>query len=191
MIRRREMKKSLIATFVLVLVAAQMVFAHDPRTVAKNLTHSLDIEGTGKLTINYKSLHYNEQGFAARKERLVPYNRLWKAIGKLTADFDVVIGGVAVPKGSYTLGFNFDANDNFKLVLSGGASDINIPMKTAMDGPAVNFMSIDLRPENGAELFTLEARYGTLRTSAEVKVPALADHSHDQKGDHKPAEKKP
>ncbi|HKQ06496.1 MAG TPA: hypothetical protein VJ464_15280 [Blastocatellia bacterium] len=180
--------KRLFASLIVALFAAQLTLAHDPRTVAKNLSHTLSIEGAGKLTLSYKSLHYNEQGFSQRKtERaMTTFNRLWKSIGKLDADFDVVIGGVTVPKGSYTLGFNYDADDNYKLVLSGGGKDIMIPMTAAMDGPSVNYLSFDVRPENDTDTFAVEVRYGKLRTAAEMKVPYLAPHEHE-----KPAEKKP
>jgi hypothetical protein len=178
---------------VFALVAAQAVSAHDPRTVSKDFSHVLTLEGAGKLTISYKSLHYNEAGFAARKERVAPYNRLWGAIGKLDTEFDVVIGGVKVPKGSYGMGVSFDANDNFKLVLKGGsAGDLSIPLQVAMDSPVVNYLSFDFRPENATDTFTVEARYGKMRASAEAKVPYLSEHSHgDQQHGAKPAEKKP
>src|ERR1043165_7706589 len=142
--------RRLVSSLIVVLFAAQLILAHDPRTVAKNLSHTLSIEGAGKLSLSYKSLHDNEQGFNARKtERAITnYNRLWKNIGKYDSEFDVIIGGVAVPKGSYTLGFNYDANDNYKLVLSGGGKDLMIPMTTAMDGPSVNYLSFDVRPDN-------------------------------------------
>jgi len=172
-----------VASLIVVLFAAQLIFAHDPRTVAKNLSHTLSIDGAGKLSLSYKSLHYNEQGFSARKtERaLTNYNRLWKNIGKFDSEFDVTIGGVTVPKGSYTMGFNYDANDNYKLILSAGGKDVIIPMTTAMDGPTVNYLSFDVRPENDTDTFTIEVRYGKLRNSAEMKVPYLAPHEHDDK----------
>jgi hypothetical protein len=183
--------KRLVLSLALVLIASQAIFAHDPRTVAKDLSHTLSIEGAGKLTLSYKSLHFNEAGFNSRKtERaLTNFNRLWKAIGKFDSDFDVVIGGVQVPKGSYTMGFNFDANDNYKLILNGGGKEITVPMKAALDGPVVNYLSFDVRPDNDTDTFTIEARYGQLRASAETKVPYLAPHEHDDKA--KPEAKKP
>jgi len=175
--------KKFALSLIVVLFAAQLSLAHDPRTVAKNLSHTLSIEGAGKLTLSYKSLHYNEQGFSQRKtERaMTAFNRLWKSIGKLDTDFDVTIGGVSVPKGSYTVGFNYDANDNYKLLLSGGGKELAIAMTAAMDGPSANYLSFDVRPENDTDTFTVEVRYGKLRTDAEMKVPYLAPHEHDAK----------
>src|SRR5205085_4320168 len=103
------------------------------------------------------------------------------SIGKLDTDFDVTIGGVSVPKGSYTVGFNYDANDNYKLLLSGGGKELAIAMTAAMDGPSANYLSFDVRPENDTDTFTVEVRYGKLRTDAEMKVPYLAPHEHDAK----------
>jgi len=182
------MKKVLFSSALVILFAA-IALAHDPRTVSKDFTHTLTLEGAGKLTLSYKSLHFNEANFNARKgEKVLPqFNRLGKAIGKFDTDFEVVIGGVQVPKGSYTMGINFDANDNFKLILGSGGKDITIPMKYAEDGPVVNFLSFDFRPENGVDVFTLEARYGKARVSGEAKVPYLAAHDHPADG----AAKKP
>ena len=175
--------KRIVSSLIVALFAAQVALAHDPRTVAKDLAHTLTIEGAGKLALNYKSLHYNEQGFSQRKtERaMTAFNRLWKSIGKLDTDFDVVIGGVTVPKGSYTMGFNYDASDNYKLLLTGGGKELAIAMTSSLDGPPVNYLSFDVRPENDTDTFTLEVRYGKLRTSAEMKVPYLAPHEHDKK----------
>ena len=181
------MKKTLITSLLVILFAA-VALAHDPRTVSKDFSHTLTVEGAGKLTLSYKSLHYNETNFNARKaERsLVAFNRLWKAIGKFDTDFPVVVGGVEVPKGSYTMGINFDANDNFKLVLGSGGKDLMIPLQFAMDGPSANYLTFDFRPENDSDTFAIEARYGKARVSAEAKVPFLSPHDHPSDGAKKP-----
>ena len=44
--------KRLIASLIVLLFAATLSLAHDPRTVAKNLSHTLSIEGAGKLTLD-------------------------------------------------------------------------------------------------------------------------------------------
>jgi len=181
------MKKALFSLLLVVLFAA-IARGHDPRTVSKDFSHTLTIEGAGKFTLSYKSLHYNDGNFSARKGPALPnFNRLWKAIGKLDTDFAVIIGGVQVPKGSYTMGINFDANDNFKLILGSGGKDLTIPMQFAMDAPSANYLTFDFRPENDSDTFLIEARYGKARVSAEAKVPYLAPHEHDAK----PADKKP
>jgi hypothetical protein len=177
------MKKTLFLSLITILVIGQITLAHDPRAVAKDFSHTLTLEGTGKLTFSYKSLHFNETNFNNRKaERaLAAFNRVWKTIGKYDADFDVVIGGVSVPKGSYTMGFNYDANDNFKLILVSGGKEISVPLQFAMDAPVANYLSFDFRPENDTDTFMFEARYGKARVSAQAKVPALAPHSHEEK----------
>ena len=176
------MKKIVFSSLLVALVAAQIVFAHDPRTVAKDLSHVLAIEGAGKLTITYKSLHFNELGFAARKtERaLTNFNRLWKSIGKLDTDFDVVIAGVQVNKGSYQVGFGFDANDNYKMILSSAGKETIIPLKMSLDGPMVNYFTIDVRPDSDTDALVLEARYGKLSTWAAGTIPYLKEHEHTQ-----------
>ena len=175
------MKRILFATLFVVLLAAQIGFAHDPRTVAKNLSHVLTIEGAGKLTISYKSLHFNEAGFNNRKtpRALTAFNGLWKSVGKVETDFDVVLAGVAVPKGSYQLGFSFDADDNYKLILSSGGKETVIPLQMALDGSPVNYFSIDVRPDSDTDAIVIEARYGKLRTWASGEVPYLKPHAHE------------
>ena len=164
------MKKALISTLLVILLGA-VALAHDPRTVAKDFSHSLTVEGAGKLTLSYKSLHYNDTNFNARKtQRALPqFNRLWKAIGKFETDFPVVIAGVEVPKGTYSMGINFDANDNFKLVLGSGGKDIMIPLQFSMDGPSTNYLTFDFRPENDSDTFAIEARYGKARSHGDSK----------------------
>ena len=187
------MKKAFLRSLMVMIVAAQFAMAHDPRTVAKGFTHTMSVEGAGNITLTYKSLHYNEPAYLSVKQNertLTNLNRLWKKIGKLEADFDVMIGDVRVPKGSYDLGFNFDAKDNFKLILASGGNELTIPLQAATDGPVVNYLSFDLRPENATDTFTFEGRYGKIRASAAVKVPYLAEQ-HDHAGEQKPAEKKP
>jgi hypothetical protein len=180
------MKKTLVSSLLVVLFAA-VALAHDPRTVSKDFSHTLTLEGAGKLTLSYKSLHYNDTNFTARKGPALPnFNRLWKAIGKFETDFPVVIAGVQVPKGSYTMGINFDASDNFKLVLGSGGKDLMIPMQFAMDGPLANYLTFDFRPENDSDTFAIEARYGKARVSAEAKVPFLSPHDHPSDGAKKP-----
>src|SRR5262249_14590962 len=118
--RRNVMRKTLLPMMLVLLVAVPMASAHDPRTVAKDFSHSLLVEGAGKLTITYKSLHWNEPAYVGLKKndqlRQRVVGSIWKKIGKLDTDFDVVIAGVKVPKGSYDFGLWFDANDNFKIV---------------------------------------------------------------------------
>ncbi len=173
------MKKALFSS-TLVIVLAAIALAHDPRTVSKDFSHTLTLEGAGKLTLSYKSLHYNETQFNNRKlpQALIQFNRLWKAIGKLDTEFPLVIAGVQVPKGSYIMGINFDANDNYKLILGSGGKDIAIPLQYAADGPSANYLTFDFRPENDTDTFAIEARYGKARVSAEAKIPFLAPHEH-------------
>ena len=42
------------------------------------------------------------------------------------------------------MGVNFDANDNYKLILGSGGKDIAIRLKAALDRPVVNYLSFDV-----------------------------------------------
>ena len=175
------MRKTALGVVALMLFSTVAASAHDPRTVAKDFSHSLTVDGAGKLTISYKSLHWNEPQYNAAKQNEQLRTRfntgLWKKIGKLDAEFDVVMAGVKVPKGSYSLGINFDANDNFKLVL-GGASELSVPLTTATDTASIEYLTFDIRPTDKPDTFVVEGRSGKFRCSAEMKVPYLAEHEH-------------
>jgi len=171
------MRKRAILAPLFVLMLAGLSMAQGQRPNPSEFSHSVSIEGAGKLTVTYKSLHWNEQAYATAKlneqirERL--NSSLWKRIGTLTTDFDVTIGGVPIPKGSYGLGINFDASDNFKLVLGNGGKDIMVPLTTQQDGPMVNYLTFDVRPAEGGG-FIIEGRSGKFRSWAEIKLPAMS-----------------
>ena len=187
------MKKALGSSLLVILLAA-IALAHDPRTVAKDFSHTLAVEGAGKLTLSYKSLHWNEQVYTQTKTNDQLRQRLnttlWRKIGKLDTDFEIVIGGTQVPKGSYDMGISFGAKDDFTLLLRGGGKDLNIPLQTSADGPVVTYLSFDLRPSSDTDSFVIEGRSGRFRSWAEVKVPYLSAHEHPADGAAKP-EKKP
>jgi hypothetical protein len=159
-----------------VLILATIGYGQAPKPEAE-FSHSLTVAGTGKLTLKYRSLHWNEPAYASAKsnpqirERL--NSGLWKRIGTLDSDFDFSIGGIDVPKGSYSLGINFDGNDNFKLVLGSGGKDIFVPLQTQQDSPVVNYLTFDVRPAD-ADSFVLEGRSGKFRSWANIKMPATS-----------------
>lgn len=181
------MKRVLFSAVALLGILTLSVAAHDPRTVAKEFAHTMKVEGAGKLTLTYKSMHWNEPAYAGFKkndqlrERVV--GSIWKKIGTLEAEFDVVIAGVSVPKGTYDFGLWFDANDNFKIVLGAAGKDMKIDLATVKDAALVNYLTFDFRPTDKVDTFTLEGRGGNFRCSTEFKVPYLSDHDH-------PADKK-
>ena len=162
----------------LAFVAVPSAYAQGPKTAAKDFSHTLSIEGTGKLTLTYRSLHWNAPAYESAKKNDQTRERLnsslWRRIGKLDSEFDMTIGGVAVPKGSYSFGINFDANDNFKLVLLNGEKETDIPLKTQADEPTVDYLTFDVRPTTGADTFLIEGRCGKFRASVEMKVPSLS-----------------
>ena len=157
-----------------VLMLASLSFAQAPRPNSAEFSHVLSIDGVGKVTITYRSLHWNEQAYATAKlneqirERL--NSGIWHRIGTFNTDADLVIGNVQVPKGSYGLGISFDGKDNFSLVLGNGGKDMTIPFTTQQDSPLVSYLAFDIRPsESGGYL--IEGRSGKFRCWAEVKLP--------------------
>lgn len=186
------MKKMLFSAVIIGMCAVQIALAHDPRTLAKDFSHTLTVEGAGKLTISYKSLHWNEPVYLNTKKNEQLRQRLnaglWKKIGKFDSEFDTVIAGTAVAKGTYDMGISFGANDDFALLLRSGGKEITVPFKTSAGASEVTYLTFDLRPMSDTDSFMLEARSGKFSCAAEVKVPYLAAHEHT---DAKPAEKKP
>ena len=178
------MKKILFSTLAMFVLVASTVLAHDPRTVAKEFSHTMKIDGAGTLVLTYKSLHFNEPAYvglkanAQRREQVLGF--LWKKIGTLETGFDIVLNGVQVPKGKYDFGLWFDDKDNFKFLLNAPGKELKIDATTAMDTMSVTWMTFDIRPTDTTDTFTLEGRGGKFRTSAPVKVPYLADHAHDK-----------
>ena len=156
------MKRILFLASVVILCAVQIALAHDPRTVARDFSHTLTVEGAGKLTLGYKSLHWNEPVYLNTKKNEQLRQRLnaglWRKIGKLDTDFDVVIGGTPVAIGSYDIGITFGANDDFALVLRSGGKELSVPFKTSVGASEVSYLSFDLRPASDSDSFILEAR---------------------------------
>src|SRR5215831_18792073 len=164
------MKKAVLLASLVVLSVGQLAWGHDPRVLAKKFTHTFSIEGAGKLSLTYTSLHWNQASYDAVKKNEQQLQRmnstLWKKIGTFDSEFDVVMSGVQVPKGSYNLGINFDANDNFKLVLwTAGGKDLLIPLETQADNPMVTYLTFDLRPMSETDTFVIEGRSGKFRST--------------------------
>jgi hypothetical protein len=72
------------------------------------------------------------------------------------------------------MGINFDANDNFKLILGSGGKDLTIPMQFAMDGPSANYLTFDFRPENDSDTFRL--KHATAKRGFRPKPRCLTLH---------------
>lgn len=171
------MIRKLIGLVIFGLILGQVAGAQGPAGPAKSFSHTLSIEGVGKLSLNYRSLHWNQGAYESAKksdqirERL--NGSLWKRVGKLDTDVDLVIGGTNIAKGSYTFGINFDANDNFKLVLISGDKETDIPFKTQSDEPTVNYLTFDIRPVDN-DAFVFEGRSGNFRATVDLKVASAA-----------------
>lgn len=177
---------SSILSIGLLLSIASLAAAHDPRTTAKDFASSLIIEGAGKLTLQYKGMHFNAPAYERMKSDEALRNRLnnaiWGNIGKAELEFDVVIGTEAVSKGSYTLGINIGANDSFSLVLKGANKTFTIPLQSSGDGGGVEYLTFAIYPTGAVDTFTFEARCGKFRTTQSIKVPYLSpDHAHEKK----------
>lgn len=180
------MKRLFAMTIFILAALVATALAHDPRTVIKDYGASLSVDGTGKLSLVFKALHWNEQSFQQVQANPQVRKRLndtvWAKIGTATLDFDVVMGETAVPKGSYSLGINFTDLNQLQLVLKSGDKTFAVPLKTSDAGMQSEYLSFAFFPTDAPDTFEIEGRYGKFKASQLFKVPSLAAHTHDTKG---------
>jgi hypothetical protein len=177
---------------VLLLVAVMVgalqagpVLAHDPRTTAKKLSHSLEIEGMGQLRLDYLGLHFNEENFerALSNEgyRDLLNRQVWGRMGHARLDFDVVASGSTLAPGDYDFGINMTPAEEFSVVFWQGESKKQIPLVVERDQRQVPYLTIAIMATAAPDTYTLEARCGPYRGTLELKVPGLGpDHTHAQ-----------
>jgi hypothetical protein len=177
-----KMRRLILATLPALVLAASIALAHDPRTVAKDFTHGLKIEGAGTLNLTYKSLHFNESVYKRMQADDTFRQRMnagvWADIGSVDAGFDVVLGQEKVAKGRYTLGLGFGPSDAFALVLKGTDKATTVPLKSTSDNPDVAYLTFALYPTDKPDTFVLEGRCGKYRATTDVTVPYLGEHAH-------------
>lgn len=173
------MKKHLVVMLFFVLFSALSLWAHDPRTTAKEVGVSLSVEGSGNLLVRYKTMHFNQPVYERMKASVEfrdrMNTRIWNNIGTAQFDFDVAIGTETIPKGTYQFGLNIDAGDQFSLVFSNGEITRRVPL-TIESGTEVPYLTLALTPTDAPDTFALEGRCGTFRGTASLKIPALGEH---------------
>ncbi|HET7294488.1 MAG TPA: hypothetical protein VFM88_18835 [Vicinamibacteria bacterium] len=177
----KTMPTALAVTYAL---AASAALAHDPRTAARELEQALVLEGLGRLELKYKAMHWNPTAYdrfqtdSAVRERV--NTNVWSAIGTLTNGFDVTVGGLAVPKGSYPFGIRIEGADKFSLVLKLGAETKTIPFEVSTGGAPTEYLSFALFPTGRPDTFTLEGRCGSFRGISALTVPHLTGHDPEK-----------
>jgi hypothetical protein len=119
--------------------------------------------GTAELTLNGKkiSIDYGRPSMHGRKIMggLVPYDQVWRTGANqathLTTDADLVIGGVNVPKGKYTL-FTVPSASGWKLIVNKVTGQWGIPYKPEYEKEELG--RIDMKVEtlqSDVEMFTI------------------------------------
>ncbi|MBI4446258.1 MAG: hypothetical protein HY645_10155 [Acidobacteria bacterium] len=180
-----------LCAFLLFSMTTLTVQAHDPRTTAKEVGVRVAIEGEGNITLRYKSLHFNQPVYEKMKsdpQFLAMINqRVWNNIGSAQFEFDVVVGGVSIPKGTYEFGLNVESGDQFSLVLVEGSTSHKIPLEVepTLDMPYLTFA---IAVTEQAENLLFEGRCGKFRGTVSVVVPGLKEHLHP---DEMPAAEQP
>jgi hypothetical protein len=117
--------------------------------------------GSAELTLNGKkiSVDYGRPYMRGRKivGGLVPYDQVWRTGANeathFTTEADLVIGGVAVPKGTYTL-FTLPAQGGWKLIVNKKTGQWGIPYSYEKEELARIDMKVETLP-NAIEQFTI------------------------------------
>lgn len=172
------------AALVLIVAVAAMAASTGNRRATQNpLSPSADTSmslGGHAITIEY-----NAPSVRGRKVEggLVPYNRVWRlgadSATTLTADADLAIGDLKVPKGVYTL-FIQGSESGWKLIVNkqtgqwgltyDPAQDLGrVAMNTAKLSSPVEKLKITLK-SSGASEGTLEITWGTTQATVPVKL---------------------
>ena len=164
-------------------VRALVPVGHDPRTTAKKLSQGLEVEGAGKLALDYKALHFNKEMFDRARNRADFMDFLnaevWGRMGKATVGFELVSGSVSLAPGDYDFGINMTPAEEFSIVFWRGQEKKELKLEVERDQKPVPYLSITLMATDAADTFTLEARCGPYRGTVGVKVPYLSeDHGH-------------
>jgi hypothetical protein len=131
---RFHQNKNILCTFLLVIFAAACSTASTMEKSPASAPVSsattappaqASPPGTAELDLGGKkiSIRYNRPSMRGRKIMgdLVPYGRIWRTganqATSLTTDADLMIGNVAVPKGSYTL-YTLPSASEWKLIIN-------------------------------------------------------------------------
>jgi hypothetical protein len=161
-----------------ILAAALLAASTGHRKVTEN-AQSPTAETSVKLRGHAITIEYNAPSVRGRKVEggLVPYGSVWRlgadSATTLTADTDITIGDVKVPKGVYTL-YILASPDDWKLIVNkqtgqwgtdyNEAQDLGrVSMKTTKLSQPVETLKITLKP--GA----LDIDWGSTRASVPVK----------------------
>lgn len=117
--------------------------------------------GSAEMTLNGKkiSVDYGRPYMRGRKimGELVPYGQVWRTGANrathFTTEADLVIGGVAVPKGTYTL-FALPSQSGWKLIVNKQTGQWGIPYSYEKEELARIDMKVETLPST-IEQFTI------------------------------------
>ena len=118
------MRRSHASLFVLVLCSSAL-FAQEDKSKRPSPPGTAEITIAGrKITINYSRPKIKDPKTGAVRKiygGLVPYGQVWRTganeATELVTEADLTIGGVAVPKGKYTL-FTIPGEKGWKLIIN-------------------------------------------------------------------------
>ena len=117
--------------------------------------------GSAEITLNDNKItvDYGRPYMRGRKimGELVPYNQVWRTGANkathFTTEADLVIGGVAVPKGTYTL-FTLPSQSGWKLIVNKKTGQWGIPYSYENEELARIDMKVETLP-SAIEQFTI------------------------------------
>jgi hypothetical protein len=167
-------------TTLAVVALTGIIFAAPPRTIQQRPSPP----GTAEITLKGKKIivAYSRPSMRGRKivGGLVPFGQVWRTganeATSLVTETDLTIGGVAVPKGSYTL-YSLPTEGGWKLIINkqtgqwgteyNQAQDLaRVDMKVEKLGSPVEQFTINLKPAGAGAVLSLE--WETTRASVNI-----------------------
>src|SRR5262245_41149184 len=182
----RSIRLALVATALvgaaLPAVGAFAPLRHDPRTTAKKLSQGLEVDGAGKFQLDYKAMHFNGDMLkrAMKAKQYMDYlnGEMWGRIGTAKLGFEIDADDVKLAPGDYQFGINMTPAEEFSVVFWSGAdfkTKHEIKLDVERDQKPVPYLVVTLMATDDVDTFQLEARCGTYRGTADVKVPYLSE----------------
>ena len=167
-----------VALFSLLVFATTMCFAQGGGKPSPAASASCDLGGGKTIKTDYSSPRMKGRKIFGD---LVPYDKVWRTGANEATTFvtstDVMVGGKAVPAGSYTL-FTVPGTDKWTLIINKKTGEWGIPYKYESDelarvdmkvskvsSPVENFT---INYEKGGKGCTLQIEWDTTRASVDI-----------------------
>ncbi len=126
--KRQHYRTTALTTLTLAILLSALSVIHAQKFTSPRGSAEMTLNGK-KISVDYGRPSMNGRAIMGQ---LVPYDQVWRTGANkathLTTEADLVIGGVTVPKGTYTL-FTLPAARGWKLIINKHTGQWGIPYK--------------------------------------------------------------